>query len=54
MTTARRLRSYNYDQYLHALADSQIKLEYFEGEIYAIAGGTLSHAELGARALFLL
>lgn len=54
MTTARRLRSYSYGQYLQALADSHIKLEFFEGEIYAMAGGTPSHAELAARVLFLL
>lgn len=54
MTTARRLRSYSYEQYLRALADSHIKLEYFEGEIYAMAGGTPAHAQLGARVLALL
>ena len=54
MTTAQRLRSYTYDEYLRALEASQIKLEYVEGEIYAMAGGTPSHAQLGARAISLL
>ncbi len=54
MTTARRLRSYAYEQYLSALRDSHIKLEYFEGEIYAMAGGTPSHAQLGAKVIALL
>lgn len=54
MTTARRLRAYSYEQYLRALADSHIKLEFFEGEIYAMAGGTPSHAQLGAKVIALL
>lgn len=54
VTTAHRLRSYTYDEYLRALEASQIKLEYVEGEIYAMAGGTPSHAQLGARAIALL
>ena len=54
MTTARRLRTYSYEQYLRVLDDSHIKLEYFEGEIYAMAGGTPSHAQLGAKVITLL
>ena len=54
MTTARRLRAYSYEQYLRALSDSHIKLEFFEGEIYAVAGGTPSHAQLGAKIIALL
>jgi Uma2 family endonuclease len=54
VTTARRLRAYPYEQYLRALADSHIKLEFFEGEIYAMAGGTPSHAQLGAKVIALL
>jgi Uma2 family endonuclease len=54
MTTARPLRSYSYDEYLHALEASHIKLEYIEGEIYAMAGGTPAHAQLGARIIGLL
>jgi Uma2 family endonuclease len=53
MSTARRAH-YSYDEYLRALEDSEIKLEYFDGEIYAMAGGSLAHAELGARLITLL
>lgn len=54
MTTARRLRSHSYAQYLAVLADSHIKLEFIEGEIYAMAGGTPAHAQLSARAIAVL
>ena len=47
MTSARRLH-YDYAEYLSALAASQIKLEYCDGVIYAMAGGTPAHAQLGA------
>jgi Uma2 family endonuclease len=49
VTSARRLNSYSYEQYVNALVESHIKLEYFEGEIYAMAGGTVAHARLGAK-----
>lgn len=51
--TARQLR-YSYEDYLRALEDSDIKLEYSAGVIYAMAGGTLTHAALGARVIRLL
>lgn len=47
MTTARRLH-YTYAEYLAALEVSGVKLEYCEGEIYAMAGGTPAHADLAA------
>jgi hypothetical protein len=47
MTTARRLH-YSYEEYLAALEVSGVKLEYCDGEIYAIAGGTPAHADLAA------
>lgn len=47
MTTARRLH-YDYAEYQAALDASHIKLEYGEGVIYAMAGGTRAHAELAA------
>lgn len=53
MSTARRL-NYIYQDYLRALADSHIKLEFCDGQIYAMAGGTAAHAELGMRAGHLL
>ena len=46
--SARRLH-YSYDEYLDALKRSDVKLEYCDGEIYAMAGGTLAHAALSAR-----
>jgi len=45
MSTARQLR-YSYEDYLRALDDSAIKLEFSAGTIYAMAGGTLAHADL--------
>lgn len=53
MTAARRLH-YSYEDYLRALEDSQIKLEYQGGEIYAMAGGTPTQGELAAAAIGLL
>lgn len=47
MSTARRLH-YDYDEYLAALEASPLKLEYCDGAIYAMAGGTPAHAELAA------
>ncbi|MCA9710823.1 MAG: Uma2 family endonuclease [Myxococcales bacterium] len=47
MTTARRVH-HSYREYLELLELSQVKLEYCDGEIYAMAGGTPSHADLGA------
>jgi Uma2 family endonuclease len=45
MSTARRLH-FSYQDYLAALELSDLKLEYCEGVIYAMAGGTPAHAEL--------
>ncbi|MDQ2643158.1 MAG: Uma2 family endonuclease [Myxococcota bacterium] len=53
MTTARRLH-HTYDEYLRALEMSGVKLEFCEGEIYAMAGGTPAHAELAASVTRLL
>jgi Uma2 family endonuclease len=47
VTTARRLH-HSYRDYLAALEISNVKLEYCDGEIYAMAGGTPAHAELAA------
>ncbi len=47
MTTARRLH-HSYSDYLNALEVSRVKLEYCDGEIYAMAGGTPAHADLAA------
>ena len=50
VTTARRLH-HSYEDYLAALEMSEVKLEYCDGEIYAMAGGTPAHAELAAAAI---
>jgi Uma2 family endonuclease len=53
MSTARRLH-YSYDEYLAALEASTLKLEYCEGNIYAMAGGTPAHAQLAAATIVAL
>lgn len=53
VSTARRLH-HSYDEYLRALEVSGVKLEYCDGEIYAMAGGTPAHADLAASAIRLL
>lgn len=53
MTTARRLH-YSYEDYLRALESSALKLEYCAGVIYAMADGTLAHAELSVAVSTLL
>lgn len=53
MGTARRLH-YSYEHYLRVLEHSTVKLEYCDGEIYAMAGGTPAHAELAASVTALL
>jgi Uma2 family endonuclease len=45
---------HSYDDYLSALEASELKLEYCDGEIYAMAGGTPLHAELSAAVIGLL
>jgi Uma2 family endonuclease len=47
MSTAKRLH-YDYADYLRSLAMSELKLEYCDGVIYAMAGGTPAHAQLCA------
>jgi Uma2 family endonuclease len=53
VSTARRLH-HSYDDYLRALELSAVKLEYCDGEIYAMAGGTPAHADLAASMMRLL
>lgn len=50
MSTARQLR-YSYEDYLRSLERSELKLEYCAGVIYAMAGGTPTHAALAAAAI---
>ena len=53
MSTAKRLH-YSYGEYLRSLEASQLKLEYCDGVIYAMAGGTPAHAELAAAIIALI
>jgi Uma2 family endonuclease len=53
MSTARRLH-YTYEEYLQLLETSGVKLEFCDGVIYAMAGGTPAHAALSASATRLL
>jgi Uma2 family endonuclease len=53
VTTARRVH-HSYQDYLAALEMSSVKLEYCDGEIYAMAGGTPAHAELAAACIRIL
>jgi Uma2 family endonuclease len=53
VSTARRLH-HSYDDYLRALELSAVKLEYCDGEIYAMAGRTPAHADLAAAIMRLL
>jgi Uma2 family endonuclease len=45
---------YTYEDYLAVERTSPIKHEFFDGEIYAMAGGTPTHAQLAARLIVLL
>ena len=53
MSTARRLH-YSYEDYLASLALSPLKLEFFDGAIFAMPGGTLAHGQLGAAIIMVL
>lgn len=53
MTSARRVH-HSYEDYLGLLEVSGVKLEYCNGEIYAMAGGTPAHADLAAAMMRLL
>ncbi|HEX2062095.1 MAG TPA: Uma2 family endonuclease [Thermoanaerobaculia bacterium] len=51
MTAAwpRSRHHYTYEEYLALERDSLVKNEYFAGEIYAMAGGSLRHSALASR-----
>ena len=53
MSSAKRLH-YDYAEYLASLAMSELKLEYCDGVIYAMAGGTRAHAQLAAAVIVAL
>ena len=53
MSTARRLH-FSYDEYLAVEERSEVKHEYCDGEIYAMAGGTPEHGALALRVVQVL
>lgn len=53
MSTALQLH-FTYDAYLAALRESELKLEFWSGVIYAMAGGTLEHGALTSKVMALL
>ncbi|HJK97849.1 MAG TPA: Uma2 family endonuclease [Polyangiaceae bacterium LLY-WYZ-14_1] len=53
MSTAKRLH-YSYAEYLGMLDQSELKLEYCDGAVYAMAGGSVAHAALSANLVALL
>jgi Uma2 family endonuclease len=53
MNAAHKLH-YSYGEYLNVLENSEVKLEYADGVIYAMAGGTPAHGALGAAAVRVL
>ena len=49
-----RLHRYNYADYVGVELTSTTKHEFYDGEIYAMAGGTAEHAALAAEVVRLL
>jgi len=49
-----RLHHYSFEDYLRVETDSGIKHEFLDGEIYAMAGGTVLHAGLTSAATVML
>ena len=50
VATARRLH-HTYEEYLAALEVSELRLEYLDGEIFAMAGGSPEHGMIAARVI---
>ena len=48
MTAAAPRHHYTFDDYMRVEEVSTVKHEFFDGEIYAMAGGTILHAALSA------
>ena len=49
MVTSARQVHYTYAEYLAALEVSELRLEYLDGEIFAMAGGSPEHGMIAAR-----
>lgn len=54
MATATRRAHYSYEEYLALEEESAIRHEFFEGQIYAMAGGSPDHAALAGSLIGLL
>jgi Uma2 family endonuclease len=54
MSFAQRIHRYTYRQYTELENESSTKHEFFDGEIYAMAGGSEEHSALAAETLRLL
>jgi len=54
MLPAKRLHRYTYADYVAVEGDSPTKHEFFDGEIYAMAGGSEEHSALAAEVLKVL
>ncbi len=54
MIAPARLHRYTYDDYVRVEQHSQVRHEFLDGEIYAMAGGTPEHAALAASTLRLV
>jgi Uma2 family endonuclease len=44
--TTKRERRYTLDEYLALERESEVKYEYWDGEIFAMSGGTLAHDQI--------
>ena len=45
---------YRFSEYLTLCEDSNVRLEFWNGQIYAMSGGTVEHSRLSARVVSLL
>jgi Uma2 family endonuclease len=54
MTGPGHRTEYTYGEYLSFEASSNVKHEFFDGQIYAMAGGTPDHASLSAAVIGML
>jgi Uma2 family endonuclease len=52
--TGRLKHHYDFAAYLRLCEDSSVRLEYWDGQIYAMAGGSVEHSRLSARIVSLL
>lgn len=47
-------RKYTIEEYIELLKNSEERFEYFEGEIFSMAGGKIEHGEIGANVQYAL